>query len=248
MKGFSHFSNGLTENLTDSKKVKVIFSEIVKNAREVVAKRVFINLLFPKIFRDLEFYQISPEQRNFNNKISKSGNGSYIQLNMGDLEKNSQKEFLFVGSLDATDDDSFSVADIKVSFDIPSLNLKNQEKNMKVYLNFSDNLNDEKFDSNVSNYKKELQLLLQYDEVKELNKKNKPIEAVKKLEKMVEIAKEIGAFDKVRIYNDFIKKLKSNNNLTQEDLNNLSYASSRTSLASMRERNIEANTEDEDYF
>jgi len=237
MRQYSELSNGLTENITDIKKARIVFTKIVKNVRKVAMKRVFLNFIFNKSLRDLAFYQISPEQRILTSKISKIGKDMGIGLNVGDLEWDSQKEFLFTANLTTNSEDSIKISEALLNYDIPDKNLDNQEEELQVYLNLSNNIKDEVFDSAVSNYKKETSLLVNYEEVKDLNQKNKPIEAIKKLEKMVAVAKKIGATDKAKTYIVFIEKLKKTNRLTQEDLNNLSYESSRGSKISMRERN-----------
>ena len=234
MKKFSDYSGSKTENIIQSTQAVQVFKNIYANTTNVFLKKVFINIHLADNVRDVHFYMHEPEQKNLYEFISKNNDGTTIQINSGDIEQQAFKEYLFDFTIDTPDIPSMKIGSSIVHFDCPSENISNQEQQQQLYLNFSDNIDEEINDHSIETAFKDIEILEIQNDLFKLIEQNNYTEAAVKLEEMANIAERIGDYDKAETFREKKNEIMRGNKLTQADLNILSYTSSRSSVQSIR--------------
>ena len=232
MKQFSDLSGSKTENIIQPNQAISVFKNIYSNSNNVFLKKVFINIHIENKFRDIHFYMHYPEQKNLHKFIRKDKNGTLIQINAGDIEQQSFKEYLFDFVIDTPNTASVKIGDCIITYDCPSENLKNQQDKQSIYLNFSDFKNDEIQDGSIDEAFEDIKIMQLEEDLFKLLSQNKHKEAAIKLEKMAEMATNIGDYDKAKVYREQKNKIMRGENLSQADLNITQYTSSRASVVS----------------
>ena len=122
------------------------------------------------------------------------------------------------------------ICEIFLTYNVPSKKIIDATLKSKISVNLSDNSNDEEVDSDIDKSYKDVSIEKLNSEFVNLSNKQDWLQAGKKLQFMIKLADEIGDNAKEDIYRKKLKKLKNNNNLSQADLNELSYASSSSSV------------------
>ncbi len=232
MKQFSDFSGSLTENITPNMPAPKVFSQIYTQLSNLFLKKVFINIHLENMVRDVHFYMHEPEQKNLHDFIHQSDKGTLVQINAGDIEQQGFKEFLFDFTLDTPDTASMKIGRAVIHFDCPSRNIAGKEVDLPLYLNFADTSAEEIMDSSIDAGYKDIEILVNQNEVFKLIDQKKYDEAALRLEAMASLAEQIGDYDKATGFREMKNKLMRDQNLTQADLNDIAYTSSRSSVRS----------------
>lgn len=226
MKQFSDMSGSLTENIIQENQARTVFNQIYARSANVFLKKVFINLFFYNNIRDVNFYMHQPEQKNFSEFITRTSQGTSVQVNAGDVEQYGVKEFLFDFTFDAPNETSVKVADAKITYDCPSANITNSTIVQPLYINLSDE-DDPVFDSTIEIAYADIQLLQMQNSVIKLSDQKKFKEAGVILEEMALLAEKLGDYDKAKVYREQKNKIIRDEHLTLADLNIISATSSR---------------------
>jgi len=243
MKQFSDMSGSMTENIIQINQTRAIFDRIYTSSGNVFLKKVFINFFFSDKVRDIHFYMHSPEQKNLHKFITTTNNGTSVQVNAGDLEQESLKEFLFDFTLDTPNTPSLKVADVSISYDCPSQNTVNGKSDQNIYLNLADDDNPIA-NSLIDTAYRDIELLQMEENVIKLTEQNKYKEAAVVLEKMAITAESIGDYEKAKFYREKKNEIMRGNNLTKADLNLISSTTSRGSVPSMKTHSQKAKKQD----
>jgi len=230
MKNYSAISGGITENLDSVRKTAEVFRNILKTGQNAVAINGFLNINFEKGIRDVKIYQYYPEKKVYGDKVSEQDKRNYIGLSVGDLPVNGAKEYALSCQADLPDETNFKLADINVSYKDPATGgMINQDEQW--LFNLTDNADNIEQNSKVGKSFEDIDLLIGYEVVMKDYKNGNRDPAIKRLEQMIETAKQLGKNDELVIYELYKEKIKRNENLTQEDINLLSYTStSKTDL------------------
>jgi len=232
MKKYTDLSGSKTENITQSNQVGRLFGDIYTRTSNVFLKKVFINFHFSRIVRDVHFYMHEPEMKNLHEFIHRDQNGTVVQVNAGDVEQESFKEFLFDFAIDTPDSSSIEIGTALIHFDCPVKQLLNQKLEQVLYLNLADTEDAEIIDGSINDAYSDIEILERQNDILKLVEQKKFKEAAVCLEKMAETAARIGAHDKAKHFREMKNKVMRENNVTQEDLNAIVYTSSRSSVKS----------------
>ncbi len=225
MKNYSAISGGITENLDSVGKTAEVFRNILKTGQNAAAINGYLNINFEKGIRDVHIYQYFPEKKVYVDKVSEHDNRNYIGLNIGDLPVNGAKEYALSCRADLPDGTNIKLADINVSYKDPVTGEKISQDEQWIF-NLTDNADNIQENSKVGKCFQDIDLLIDYEVVmKDYDNGNRD-PAIIRLEKMIDTAKKLGKNDELKIYEHFKEKIKNNENLTQEDINLLSYTSS----------------------
>ncbi len=233
MKQFSDLSGSKTENLTRPDQASQVFNAIYACSSNVYLKKVFINLHFSQDIRDLHFYMHEPEQKNLHQFIRRDHRGSTVQVNAGDIEQEAFKEFLFDFRLDTPDTANLEIAKALIHFDCPSENLFNQKLEQTLYLNLANTEAAEIVDSSIETAYKDIEILEKQNDFHKFIEQKNFAQAAGCLERMAAMAESVGDHDKARHFREMKNKLMRDENITQAELNAISYNSSRSSVKSM---------------
>lgn len=229
MRKYSAPSNGVTENITKLQDAQRVFRRITRSSQNTVALNGNLHILFERVCRDVKFYQRFPEQRLLQDKVFTDNSGTtYVQLNIGDLSKGASKEFLFAVNTDTNDSPYMNLGTARVSFQDPQNVKKELKQDNQININLADDQNSERIDGNVESAFKEIELLIDYEKALELDKNGNIEEAIKSLKRMLTNAESLGLQEQKKTYQEAINKTAKGNKLSQEDLNKISYQTSRT--------------------
>lgn len=232
MKKYSDLSGSKTENITKSDQVIQVFRDIYASTSNVFLKKVFMNLEFSGAVRDVHFYMHEPEMKNLHEFIHKDAKHTMVQVNAGDIEQESFKEFLFDFTLDTIDAPSIEIGKVAIHFDCPSENIINQKQTQTLNLNLANTEDAEIVDGSINDAYKDIEILEQQNDMFKLLEQKKFKEAAACLEKMADAAAKIGDHDKAKHFREIKNKVMRENNITQADLNDIAHASSRSSVKS----------------
>ena len=230
MRIYSGYSNSPTELIENLDKGKEVFEEVVENAQGSVIKKVKLNIAFPNYLRDIEFFTQTPEIKFLNKDITNSRNGKMIELNVGNLSINNRYNYILKCNMDTTNKSFMDIAEIFLTYNVPSEKIVNGKIESKITVSLSDNMNDEEIDSDIDKSYKDVSIEKLNNDFFNLVNNQEWVKAGKKLQSMIKLADEIGDNAKENIYRKKLKQLKNNNKLSQADLNELSYASSSSSV------------------
>lgn len=224
MKNYSAISGGITENLDSVGKTTKVFRDILKTGQNAVAINGFLNINFEKGIRDVQIFQYSPEKKAYGDEVSEQDSRNYIGLNIGDLPVNGVKEYALSCRVDLPGEANFKLADISVSYKDPVTGGSINQDEQWLF-NLTDNADNIEQNSIVGKSFLDIELLIDYEIVIKDYKSGNRDPAIKRLEKMIETAKQLGKNDELKIYEEYKFKIMRNENLTQEDINRLSHTS-----------------------
>lgn len=243
MRKYSGLCGGISENIVDIKKTNIIFRKILKSGQSAVAVNTVLNILFASGIRDVKLFQTAPEKCLLNDRINITNTNTYANINIGSISNGAPKQYAISCFASIPDATNKKIADVSLSFTNPATN-ENYSQDTQWFINlssFSDN--DVIFDRYVTDCFIDIELLLDYESaIKNYNNGNVN-EAVKKLKRMVDSSYRLGKKDEAETYFEYLNKIANNEKLTQEDINKISYTSSRQS--SVRSTIL---TDDNDLF
>ncbi|MDX9977265.1 MAG: VWA domain-containing protein [Candidatus Cloacimonadales bacterium] len=232
MKQFTDFSGSMTENLSDLDHAKNVFRNIYNSTTNMYLKQVFINMHFIKELRDVHFYMHLPSQKNYDDYISRVDSGTAVQVSVGNIEQQGFVEFLFDFKLDIPNQDKLQIVTAEITYSCPSQNIDNKTIKDNKEINFSDSASDLVISSDIDNAFTDIYILQHEDDVHKLTSQGNYAEAANKLKTMATLAEEIGDYEKAEGYRKLEKKIIRENHLSQEDLNAISYSSTKSSVKS----------------
>ena len=227
MRGLSGPSNGFTELLDSPDRANSLFQNLLINTQRTAAHHVFLNLMFPAGVRDLEVYQQLPEMRYYALKPGQDG-VSRLELNIQTLRRDRRNIYMLKANLDApVQDNNQLLAEVRLDFDIPSLNLKAQREACSIFVNYTDQSTHPMRDTSVEDlyYEAELtKLYAQFIEVKDQDWQK----AVVLLQEMIKRAITLGDNERIQLYQQALATLQKDKKLSNDDLNRMGQSSSRS--------------------
>lgn len=227
MRGLSGPSNGFTELLASPDRANSLFQNLLVNTQRTIAQHVFLNIVFPTYVRDLEVYQQLPEMRYYALKPGHDGI-SRLELNIQTLRRDRRNIYLLKANLDApAQDNNQLLAEVRLDYDIPSLNLKAQRAACNIFVNYTDQNTHPMRDTSVDDlyYEAELtKLYAQFIEVKDQDWKK----AVALLQEMIQRANSLRDNERIALYQQALVKLQTDKKLSNDDLNRIGQSSSTT--------------------
>ncbi|MBP7562883.1 MAG: VWA domain-containing protein [Candidatus Cloacimonetes bacterium] len=232
MKQFTDYSGSLTENLTDPAQASTVFLNIYKSSSNVFLKKVFINLHFIKEIRDVHFFMHLPSQKNFDKFVQRNNNGTVVQVSAGDIEQQGFVEFLFDFTMDAPDSNSLQIGEAQIVYSCPSQNIDNESVTQAIFVNFSDSASDLIISSSIDIAYKDIEILIHETELNKLVNEKNFTQAAARLESMANLAEQIGDNEKANEFRKLKNKIVRDNALSMEDINNISYNSTKSSVRS----------------
>lgn len=231
MRIYSSYSNSETELIKDSDKAKEVFENVIDNAQGSVIKKVKLNIAFASGIRDLEVFSQTPEIKFLNSSLKQDNNGNKtIELNMGNLSKYKMYNYIIKMNVDVPDTHNMNLAELFLTYTVPSNGNESGKITSTISVNLSDNEFDEETDSDIDKSYKDVSIEKLHNDFIELGNKGEWLNAAKKLKAMIVLADEIGDNAKELEYKKKLKKLENNNHLSQDELNELAYASSTSSV------------------
>lgn len=225
MRKYSALSGGITENLDGVDKTEMVFRQILKAGQSAVITNGNLNIHFEKGIRDVKLYQYFPEKRLFDENVTISGGQSFAHINIGEIPVNGAKEYAISCNTDLPDDSNFKIADISVSYNDPATS-DNNVQDIQWLISLGGTQDSSK-DSRVEDCFKKIELLIDYESAKKDYTSGNRDQAIKRLGRLIDTAYDLGQKDEAKIYEDFRDKIQRREGLTQEEMNKLSFISSR---------------------
>ena len=227
MRNLSKPSNGFSELLDAPDNANALFESLLVNTQRTVANNVFLSIMFPAGIRDIELYQQVPEMRYYTAKLGQDGI-SRIELNIQTLRRDKRNIYILKANIDApTQDNNQKMAEIRLDFDIPSLNLTRQREACNIFVNFTDQKTHPMRDTSVDNLYYEAELTKLYSQFVEIKDQDWQ-KAVALLQEMIQRVNTLGDNERLTFYQQALTKLQKDKQLSNDDLNRIGQSSSRS--------------------
>jgi|GEM_PF-2815088 len=231
MRQLSAPSNGTTELLGNRNRAGKIFEQILVSAQRNIASNVFLNFLFARDLRDLEVYQIAPETRHLQTLKPGSGGRFSLEVNVQSLRQDRRNIYLMKASLTApTDAAQQPLAEVRLDYDLPPLQIKARRAQINIGVNFSDQNTPSLVDSSVDDMFAEAELTKFYEQFIAIQQQDWT-RAVAILDEMIRRANVLDDQSRLSQYRTLRKKLQSDHRLSDDDLNQVGARSTKSTLA-----------------
>lgn len=221
MLAFTRVSNGESHHLTNPDDAKKLFSQSLKNAQQSLIQNAVLHLSVPSTFRDVEFYQSTPQQHDFSKPDGKI-DGMYVyRIHLASLTQLNVYNFVMRACVDVPNNSAMNMllAKLHLEYDVPVKNLKSVKADNYIYLSFSDSKDEELRRATVDDLYVIATLTKLQKELDAAIAQSQWQDAGRLLGEMCNRAKRVRRVDLVKEYEKIIAKLTANGKLTITDVN-----------------------------
>ncbi|MCK5861698.1 MAG: hypothetical protein KAH38_04385, partial [Candidatus Hydrogenedentes bacterium] len=182
----------------------------------------------PKVFRDVEFYQSTPQQHDFSTPEGVVSDMNIYRVHLASLSQQGVYNFVLHAGVDIPNDGSMNMlfAKMHLEYDVPVKNTKSVKADSNVFLTFSDDPGEEVRRTTVDDLYVISSLAKLQNEMENAMQKSEWNRVSSLLDDMCHRAKKVHRMDLVKEYENTIDKLRKNGNLTQADINDTSQTTS----------------------
>ncbi len=231
MQAYSAVSNGRTELLASPAEAGNLFPQLLQGAQKTLINHCVLRLALAAGCRDTEIYQLTPEVRYFSDLQPGSDGAISYRVNLQSMMHTHSYAYLIQTKLDlpAAKDVSFHpFLRVRLDYDVPVKSLKGQVLENTVGISLADEPGREICDTLIDSDYIEATLEKLDQQVNQAAGKSDWKQAATLLHDMKRKAEKLGDADKARDYQRRLDALRTNGRLTQEDLNWIGRASSRS--------------------
>jgi hypothetical protein len=231
MRGMSSPSNGRTFLLSNPDEAAMRFEELLVSGQKVIANKVFLTVLFDADLRNIEAYQWLPEMRYYGNLKPASDGTTRLEVNVQTLRQDRRNVFFFKFNIDPEPGRrSRSAARIRLDYDLPHEKKANQQDNLNLFINFSDDPDAMEWDSSVDAGFQEVELCKLYEQLESVRKTDWK-HALEIIQIMIRRADSIGDQARRSEYEGYKQKLQKDHQLSDADMTRVGSTSSQSTSA-----------------
>lgn len=228
MRSLSGPSNGRTFLLGTPEEAEQRFKELLEGAQKSVADNVFLTAMFAPGLRDIEAYQWLPEMRYYG--VIKPGpdGRARLEVNVQNLRQDRRNIFFFKVRMDPPGNGNMAqMAALKLDYDLPPIRQTGLQETLNIHAGFSGEPNAVEYDTSVDEGFAEVELAKLYEHFEHFRDTDWT-KALAVLEKMIQRAKTLGDRTRFEEYTRYKEKLKTDNQLSDDDINRVGSLSSQS--------------------
>lgn len=231
MRSLSSPSNCRTFLLDTPDEAAMRFEELLVSGQKVIASKVFLTVLFTAGLRDVEAYQWLPEMRYYPNLSLASDGTARLEVNIQTLRQDRRNVFFFRFTIDPEPGKTTrSAARIRLDYDLPHEKRTGLQDNLNLFVNFSPDPAAVEHDSSVDAGFLEVELCKLYEQLEAVRKTDWQ-KALSIIQIMIRRAETIGDTARRTEYEGFRKKLQTDHQLSDADMNRVGQSSSQATAA-----------------
>ncbi len=231
MQRFTAVSNGTTELLDAPATAESLFRALMNDAQHSLINNTVLRLILESGSRDLEIYQFTPEIRYFPQNPSGRG-GLDCRINIQTVSHQYSYQYIISARMDlpaAATESHKPMLRARLDYDIPVLKKAGLSQDIHLGVDLADDAAMEEHKSEVDDAYLECTLARRDLQVTEAADKNDWKQVALLLGNMKKDANKLGLNDKAIEYERRIQLLRKQGVLSQDDLNRIGRASSRSS-------------------
>lgn len=229
MQSFTALSNGMTMLVKTPGSVHTEFLKLVENAQQSLVKNAVFRFQSDIDLRDVEVAQVEPEVR-FLGSPDRTPNINF-RHNLASLSQNLGYSFIISLKLDIPSADvkpNIGFMDVRLDYDVPVRKLTGQKIEAKVCLNIRKDSKNAKLDTDIAVIYAKSQLEKMTKELDDFFRTKEWKKCGIHLKKMIDIADHNRLASESNEFRRRLDTLERNGQLTQDDLNNITYSTSKT--------------------
>ncbi|NLN93367.1 MAG: VWA domain-containing protein [Candidatus Hydrogenedens sp.] len=229
MLSFTQASGGLAYHLPSPDEAAGLFEESLRTAQQSLISNAVLTLEVPSHFRDVEFYQATPQQHNLSVPEGTVQKMKIFRVHLSALAQQDIYNFVLHAGVDIPSGSASNslFARVRLTYDVPVRQLRSQEAKHALFLSFSNNPDDEVRRSDVDDMYLTATLMKLEGEMQAAAQANDWKRTGAILDSMCKRAKSLNRLDLVAGYETQLRQLQQNGLLTQADLNKLSQSTSQ---------------------
>jgi len=219
---FVAVSNGEAQKLDTPEQAAGLFIKAVNNAQQALIRNAVLRLFVPEAMRDVEFYQITPQQHDHGTPEGTINNMRVFRVNLSSLTQMNIYNFVLRTSLDtppAGGPANALLAKAVLEYDVPVMGLRSQKSECSMFASFSSHPHEEEVRTDVDELYFTATLERLDREVHKFAQIGDWGRVSGLLQEMCERAQQIRREDLYNQYQRDLKTLVSEGKLTQAQLN-----------------------------
>lgn len=229
MLSFTQASGGQAYHLPSPDEAASLFEDSLRTAQQSLISNAVLTLEVPADFRDVEFYQVTPQQHNLSLPEGTVKKMTIFRTHLSALAQQDIYNFVLHARVDTPSGNEANClfARMRLEYDVPIQQLRSQEALLTLFLSLSSNANDEQRRSDVDDMYLTATLTKMEEEMQAAARANNWKRAAAFLDDMCKRARDLNRMDLVAGYETQLRQLEQNGLLTQADLNRLSQSTSQ---------------------